>query len=126
MIAADFAASANKYGPRALSYVPLEAGHAAQNALLAAVACDCHAVEIGGFMERELATLLGCADAIVPITTVILGTVAAPPAVAPPASSNGWPSGTPTVNARSFCAAPATMPPIHGPGAAIPTPRARA
>ena len=82
VIAADFAASANKYGPRALSYVPLEAGHAAQNALLAAAACDCHAVEIGGFMERELATLLGCADAIVPITTVILGTVAAPPAVA--------------------------------------------
>ena len=34
VITADFSASAAKYGPRALSYVPLEAGHAAQNTCL--------------------------------------------------------------------------------------------
>lgn len=73
VIAADFAASAKKYGPRALSYVPLEAGHAAQNVLLAAAACDCHAVEVGGFMEDDLASLLSVDDSIVPVTTVILG-----------------------------------------------------
>ncbi|WP_434644481.1 YcaO-like family protein [Achromobacter piechaudii] len=81
VIAAEFAASARKYGARALSYVPLEAGHAAQNTLLAAAACDCHAVEIGGFIEQELAALLQCGDAIVPITTVVLGSAASAPVV---------------------------------------------
>lgn len=78
VIAAEFSASASKYGPRALSYVPLEAGHAAQNALLAAAACDCHAVEIGGFLERDLAVMLSVGDSVVPITTVVLGAAAAP------------------------------------------------
>jgi len=78
VIAANFSDSARKYGPRALSYVPLEAGHAAQNALLAAAACDCHAVEIGGFLERDLIALLGCEDDIVPVTTVILGSPGSP------------------------------------------------
>lgn len=73
VIAAAFSDSARKYGSRALSYVPLEAGHAAQNALLAAAACNCHAVEIGGFIEQDLSALLRCGDGIVPLTTVILG-----------------------------------------------------
>lgn len=81
VIAAEFAASARKYGARALSYVPLEAGHAAQNTLLAAAACDCHAVEIGGFIEQDLAAALQCGDAIVPITTVVLGSAASAPVV---------------------------------------------
>ena len=81
VIAAEFAASARKYGARALSYVPLEAGHAAQNALLAAAACDCHAVEIGGFIEQDLAAALQCGDAIVPITTVVLGSATTAPVV---------------------------------------------
>ncbi len=77
VIAADFSASAKKYGPRALSYVPLEAGHAAQNALLAAAASACHAVEIGGFIERELGRLLRFPAGIVPITTVFIGSACA-------------------------------------------------
>jgi thiazole/oxazole-forming peptide maturase SagD family component len=77
VIAADFSVSAAKYGPRALSYVPLEAGHAAQNTLLAAAASGCHAVEIGGFIERELGRLLGLSAAVVPITTVFIGSACA-------------------------------------------------
>jgi len=77
VIAADFSACAAKYGPRALSYVPLEAGHAAQNALLAAAASACHAVEIGGFIERELGRLLSLTAAIVPITSVFIGSACA-------------------------------------------------
>lgn len=73
VIAAKFSDSAMKYGPRALSYVPLEAGHSAQNALLAATAGNCNAVEVGGFLEDDLAEMLGCAADIVPITTVVLG-----------------------------------------------------
>ncbi|MGV2895790.1 YcaO-like family protein [Achromobacter sp. AGC78] len=76
VVCGDFAQSASKYGPRALSYVPLEAGHAAQNVLLAAAACDCHAVEIGGFIEQDLAALLRCEPSFVPITTVALGSTA--------------------------------------------------
>lgn len=77
VIAADFSACAAKYGPRALSYVPLEAGHAAQNALLAAAASACHAVEIGGFIERELGRLLSLTAAIAPITSVFVGSACA-------------------------------------------------
>ncbi|MBB1626338.1 YcaO-like family protein [Achromobacter sp. UMC71] len=73
VIAADFSASAMKYGLRALSYVPLEAGHAAQNAMLAAASGGCHAVEIGGFIEDELGRLLRLPTGIVPITTVLIG-----------------------------------------------------
>lgn len=77
VIAADFSACAAKYGLRALSYVPLEAGHAAQNALLAAATSACHAVELGGFIERELGSLLRLPAAIVPVTTVLIGSACA-------------------------------------------------
>lgn len=73
VIAANFSISAAKYGPRALAYVPLEAGHAAQNALLAAAAANCHAVEVGGFIERELGRLLHLPAETVPLTTLFLG-----------------------------------------------------
>ncbi|WZB76115.1 YcaO-like family protein [Achromobacter insuavis] len=73
VIAGDFAVSAAKYGSRALSYLPLEAGHAAQNALLTAAASNCHAVEIGGFIERKLGRLLHLPATTVPLTTVFLG-----------------------------------------------------
>lgn len=49
-----------KYGPsRAPRYVFLEAGHAAQNVLLQAVALDLGAVPIGAFVDREVARVLG-------------------------------------------------------------------
>lgn len=47
-----------KYGDRAERYVKLEAGHAAQNLLLQAVALDLGAVVIGAFYDEAVASAL--------------------------------------------------------------------
>jgi SagB-type dehydrogenase family enzyme len=47
-----------KYGDRAERYVKLEAGHAAQNILLEAVALELGAVPIGAFYDEQLETAL--------------------------------------------------------------------
>lgn len=112
VIAGEFAASAGKYGARALSYVPLEAGHAAQNALLAAAACECHAVEIGGFIEQELTALLQCGDAIVPITTVVLGSAAPVPDV-PHVGEFEWVDARDGEGTRPFFLCRARQDPAH-------------
>ncbi|MBK9180985.1 MAG: SagB/ThcOx family dehydrogenase [Acidimicrobiales bacterium] len=52
------ARTATKYGDRATRYVDLEAGHAAQNLLLQAVALDLGAVPIGAFTDDEVARVL--------------------------------------------------------------------
>lgn len=52
------ARTATKYGDRAGRYVDLEAGHAAQNLLLQAVALDLGAVPIGAFADDEVARVL--------------------------------------------------------------------
>src|SRR5262249_61851918 len=51
VVSGDFPACAAKYANRALLYVPLEAGHAVQNALLAAAERGLGAVQIGGFLD---------------------------------------------------------------------------
>ena len=48
-----------KYGDRATRFVDLEAGHAAQNVLLEAVAVDLAAVPIGGFDDEAVGDVLG-------------------------------------------------------------------
>lgn len=53
IIAADFQRTARKYGERAPRYVHLEAGHAAQNVLLQAVALGLGAVPIGAFDDEQ-------------------------------------------------------------------------
>ena len=47
-----------KYGLRGYRFVLLEAGHAAQNLLLAATALGLASVPVGGFYDRELERLL--------------------------------------------------------------------
>jgi SagB-type dehydrogenase family enzyme len=47
-----------KYGLRGYRFALLEAGHAAQNALLAAAALELAALPVGGFYDRRLETLL--------------------------------------------------------------------
>jgi SagB-type dehydrogenase family enzyme len=57
-----------RYGERAYRFVLLEAGHVAQNLLLAAEACGLAACPIGGFADDHLNHLLcldGVADAVV-------------------------------------------------------------
>lgn len=51
--------TAARYGPRARSFVLLEAGHAAQNVLLQAVALDLASVPIGAFDADQLRRTLG-------------------------------------------------------------------
>lgn len=53
------ARTAATYGERAGRYVDLEAGHAAQNLLLQAVAMDLVAVPIGAFDDEAVAGVLG-------------------------------------------------------------------
>jgi len=59
VVTAVYARTAAKYGERAERYVRLEAGHAAQNLLLQAVALDLGAVPIGAFYDDQVQAALG-------------------------------------------------------------------
>lgn len=72
VVSASFEQSGKKYGNRALLLSVLEAGHVAQNILLAATERDLAAVEIGGFVEDQLGPLLSLRKEI-PLTTIIFG-----------------------------------------------------
>jgi len=61
------------YGDRAERYTYLEAGHSAQNVLLAATALGLGAVPIGAFDQEAVAAALGLPDAEVPIYAIPVG-----------------------------------------------------
>ena len=66
--------TAKKYNPtRAKRYVHLEAGHAAQNLLLQAVAMDLAAVPIGAFEDGEVKRVLGLPRTHQPLYLVPVG-----------------------------------------------------
>ncbi|RMG35072.1 MAG: SagB/ThcOx family dehydrogenase [Planctomycetota bacterium] len=65
--------TASKYGQRAGRYVLLEAGHAAQNLLLEAVALGLGAVPIGAFYDRQLRLLLDLRSGEAPLYLVAVG-----------------------------------------------------
>lgn len=66
--------TAKKYNPtRAKRYVHLEAGHAAQNLLLQAVAMDLAAVPIGAFEDAEVKRVLALPRAHQPLYLVPVG-----------------------------------------------------
>ena len=58
VIAADFERTEMKYGARAQRYVHLEAGHAAENVLLQAVALGLAAVPVGSFWDDVVKAVL--------------------------------------------------------------------
>ena len=58
-ISAVFWRSRFKYGARAYRFALLEAGHVAQNYLLAATALGLSACPVGGFFDRQVDALLG-------------------------------------------------------------------
>jgi SagB-type dehydrogenase family enzyme len=62
-----------KYGDRAERYVKLEAGHAAQNLLLQAVALDLGAVPVGAFGDLEVQGLLGLPSDEEPLYLIAVG-----------------------------------------------------
>lgn len=59
VLTACFWRSRFKYGLRAYRFTLLEAGHVAQNVLLAAAALELPAVPLGGFFDRRLDDVLG-------------------------------------------------------------------
>jgi SagB-type dehydrogenase family enzyme len=70
---AVFQRTARKYGERGMRYVHMEAGHAAQNLLLQAEALALAAVVVGAFDDREVATVLGLAADMAPLSLVPVG-----------------------------------------------------
>ena len=65
--------TAQKYGPRSPRYVNLEAGHAAQNALLMATALGLVGTPVGAFDDEKLARTLALERLAEPLYLVALG-----------------------------------------------------
>lgn len=59
VITAQTARTARRYGARAQRYVHIEAGHAAQNLCLQAVALGLGTVPVGAFIDDEVSSVLG-------------------------------------------------------------------
>jgi len=59
LLSAVFFRSTFKYGDRGYRFVLLEAGHVAQNVVLAALSLGAAAVPLGGYFDREVDDLLG-------------------------------------------------------------------
>ena len=73
VIAAAYERTAAKYGERAARYVHLEAGHAAQNVLLQAVALGLAGVPIGAFSDADVRRVLGLASDLAPLYLIPVG-----------------------------------------------------
>jgi SagB-type dehydrogenase family enzyme len=73
VITAVYARTAAKYGARAERYVHLEAGHAAQNLLLQAVALDLGAVPIGAFDDEAVQAVLSLPEDHAPLYLIPVG-----------------------------------------------------
>ena len=73
LITAVFARTEERYGKRAERYVYLEAGHAAQNILLQAVALDLGAVPVGAFRDGDVQALLDRPADHVPLYLIPVG-----------------------------------------------------
>jgi SagB-type dehydrogenase family enzyme len=76
VVTARVAITARKYGGRAERYATLEAGHVAQNVLLAATALGLGAVPIGAFDDAALRRSLGLPATELPLYLIPVG---APP-----------------------------------------------
>lgn len=73
VISGSFAVSNQKYGNRSMLYVPLEAGHSAQNILLEATRQGVATLEIGGFVDELVAQSIELPDDYQPLTLVAFG-----------------------------------------------------
>jgi SagB-type dehydrogenase family enzyme len=79
ILTAIYERTAKEYGTqRSTRYVHLEAGHAAQNLLLQAVALDLGAVSIGAFDDQEIRQVLGLSSDYTPLYLIPVGHRASP------------------------------------------------
>src|SRR3989344_1144728 len=86
LISGSFLITGEKYGNRSILYVPLEAGHAAQNILLMAAEQDVAAVEVGGFVEELLREAMRLPVDHLPLISVVFGCKAESKEVQSPSS----------------------------------------
>lgn len=74
ILACDFQQTTQKYGNRGYRFALLEAGHAAQNAYLWCAEQNLGVVEVGGFLDEELANLLLLSyPRQAPLTALVVG-----------------------------------------------------
>jgi SagB-type dehydrogenase family enzyme len=73
VIAAIYERTTRKYGERGVRYVHMEAGHAAQNIYLEAVALDLGTVTIGAFFDEQVKDVLGMPESEVPLYIMPVG-----------------------------------------------------
>jgi SagB-type dehydrogenase family enzyme len=73
VVAGDYGKTASRYGDRAERYVILEAGHAAQNVLLQAVAMELGGVPVGAFDDEEVRRVLELPAGLTPLYLIPLG-----------------------------------------------------
>lgn len=74
VLACDFQQTTQKYSNRGYRYALLEAGHATQNAYLWCAEQDFGVVEVGGFLDEELTSLLLLSyPNQAPLTTLMVG-----------------------------------------------------
>jgi SagB-type dehydrogenase family enzyme len=74
ILTCDFQQITQKYGNRGYRFALLEAGHATQNAYLWCTEQDLGMVEVGGFMDEELANLLSLSyPKQAPLTALVVG-----------------------------------------------------
>jgi ribosomal protein S12 methylthiotransferase accessory factor len=91
VIGGRFSWSAEKYGNRALLLVTLEAGHAAQNILLAAAELELAAVEVAGFAETALGRAFDLPPGVTPLAAMFFGAMPSSPEL--DAARQAWSSG---------------------------------
>jgi len=73
VISGSFSITGEKYGNRSMLYVPLEAGHVAQNILLEANIRQVATLEIGGFVDELLEEAIDLPEDYKPLTTIAFG-----------------------------------------------------
>ena len=73
VITAVYSKTTGRYGDRGVMYVHMEAGHAAQNIHLQAVALGLGSVPVGAFSEDSVSTVVGCDQDEVPIYIIPVG-----------------------------------------------------
>ena len=73
VFAAQFNRTTGRYGKRGIRYVYMEAGHAAQNIGLQAVALDLASVVIGAFVDGDVHRLLQLAPDETPLYLIAVG-----------------------------------------------------
>ena len=73
VIAAVYERTTKKYGDRGVRYVHMEAGHAAQNIYLQAVALNLSMVTVGAFYDDHVKDIMGMPEDEVPLYVIPVG-----------------------------------------------------